>query len=157
MGQRGSFGARNSGSQSSHWTDRLIATGVGLGVGLGIAAVTIGVAKLLASNNNSDAGAVKDVIVLLPRQSIQFLNPEGKNRYSLSICTNSSSDSRAAPSDAGLCEGFRNVDGETRVVELKEVSPDGNNPSNGRDLETIELMAAQREAHNRYNEIQMGL
>jgi hypothetical protein len=142
--------SRSSGSQSSHWTDRLIATCVGLGVGLGIAAGTIGVAKLLAPNNDSDAGAVRDVIVLRPRQSIQFLNPYGENRYSLSICTNSSSDPRAAPRDAGSCSDFHNVNGETRVFKLKEVSPDANNPSNGIDLGTIESMAARMEAYNRY-------
>jgi hypothetical protein len=108
------------------------------------------VAKFVPSNNASDAGAVRDVIVLQPRQSIQLLEQGRNGKYSFSICTNSSSDPRPAPGDAGSCEDFRNVNGETRVVESKEFSPDGQNPSNGRDLGTIESMAALMEAYNRY-------
>jgi hypothetical protein len=147
--------SRSSGSQSSHWTDRLIATSVGLGVGLGIAAGTIGVAKLLAPNNDSDAGAVRDVIVLRPRQSIKFLKSDGKDIYSLSICTNSSSDPRASPRDAGSCEDFRNVDAGTLVVAERDVYPVDRNKA--RNLGTVGEMAARERAYLESLRRQRGL
>jgi hypothetical protein len=132
------------GSLFSPWADKLMVFGLSVAVPAVLVAGSMGVAKFLAPNNDSDAGAVRDVIVLQPRQSIQFLESDGKDTYSLSICTNSSSDPRASPRDAGSCSDFHNVNGETRVFKLKEVSPDANNPSNGIDLGTIESLERQR-------------
>jgi hypothetical protein len=85
MGQR----SRSSGSQSSHWTDRLIATGVGLGVGLGIAAGTIGVAKLLAPNNDSDAAAPKNGLLLrFNSGTVTKVRQDNEGNYGVIICTN---------------------------------------------------------------------
>jgi hypothetical protein len=85
MGQR----SRSSGSQSSHWTDRLIATSVGLGVGLGIAAGTIGVAKFLDPNNDSDAAAPKNGLLLRFNSGpVTKVRQDNEGNYGVIICTN---------------------------------------------------------------------
>jgi hypothetical protein len=87
MGQRGSL--------FSPWADRLIASGVGLGlgVGLGIAAVfvagTMGVAKFLAPNNDSDAAAPKNGILLrFNGGTVTEVLQDNKGNYGVIICTN---------------------------------------------------------------------